>query len=69
MPTIEAQATQLEAEVLARVEASIDRALTPAVLSKLAFKGLTPTMARTYLRARAYQAVEQELRALGGAHA
>lgn len=61
------QAAHLEAQCLARVEEQIAKALTPAVLSKLAFKGVTPEQAKAHLRARAYQAMEQALFTMGRA--
>lgn len=42
--------TAQDAEVA--VESRIDAALTPQALSALAFKGVTPTQAREYLRKR-----------------
>lgn len=42
-------------------EAKIDAALTPDVLSRLAFKGVTPSQAREYLRKRVALAVAEEV--------
>ena len=42
------------------IDERIDRQLTPEVLSKLAFKGITPTQAREYLRAKAVDALRKE---------
>ena len=36
--------------LLAQIDERIDLQLTPEVLSKLAFKGITPSQARDYLR-------------------
>lgn len=38
------------ASLLAQIDERIDLQLTPEVLSKLAFKGITPSQARDYLR-------------------
>lgn len=45
-PTLTQQAAELEAQIEARITA----ALTPEVLSKLGFRGITPQQAREYLR-------------------
>ena len=45
--------------LLATIDARIDLQLTPEVLSKLAFKGFTPTTARDFLRRRALQAIAE----------
>jgi TRAP-type C4-dicarboxylate transport system substrate-binding protein len=42
------------------IDERIDRQLTPEVLSKLAFKGITPEQARSYLRRVAADAVFAE---------
>lgn len=42
------------------IDERIDRQLTPEVLSKLAFKGITPAQARSYLRRVAADAIFAE---------
>lgn len=46
-------------EAEARIEASIDRHLTPEVLDKLRAKGITEAQARVHLRRKAMGAVLQ----------
>jgi hypothetical protein len=47
------------AALLARIDERIDLQLTPEVLSKLAFKGITPEMARDRLRVCAITALAE----------
>ena len=48
------------AALLAQVDERIDLQLTPEVLSKLAFKGWTPSAARDHLRKLALEAIAKE---------
>jgi hypothetical protein len=59
-PTTAAAVASLAAEAEARVESRIDAALTPEVLSRLAFKGVTPEQARDYLRRRVALQIARE---------
>ncbi len=47
------------AELIVVIDERIDRQLTPPVLSRLAFKGITPDAARDYLRVRALQGLAE----------
>ena len=47
------------ASLLAQIDERIDLQLTPEVLSKLAFKGITPEQARDLLRVKALQALAE----------
>lgn len=44
-------------DLLAAIDSRIDVALTPEVLSKLAFRGVTPEQARRHLRLSAIKAL------------
>lgn len=48
------------ASLLAQIDERIDLQLTPEILSKLAFKGITPSQARDYLRRCALKAIAEE---------
>ena len=48
------------ASLLALIDERIDLQLTQEVLSKLAFKGITPSQARDYLRKCAIKAIAEE---------
>lgn len=48
------------ASLLAQIDERIDLQLTPEVLSKLAFKGWTPSAARDHLRSLALKALAEE---------
>ena len=48
------------ASLLAQIDERIDLQLTPEVLSKLAFKGWTPSAARDHLRKLALKALAEE---------
>jgi len=52
--------SSLLSDAEAYAEAKITAALTPAVLSRLAFKGITPQQAREFLRARVALEVARE---------
>lgn len=47
------------ASLLAQIDERIDLQLTPEVLSELAFKGITPSQARDYLRKCALRAITE----------
>ena len=47
------------ASLLAQIDERIDLQLTPEVLSELAFKGITPSQARDYLRKCALRAIAE----------
>lgn len=47
------------ASLLAQIDERIDLQLTPEVLSKLAFKGITPSQARDRLRVCAIKALAE----------
>lgn len=54
-------------EIEARIQASIDRQLTPEVLERLARRGITVAAAREHLRMRAWEALAAETARTAGA--
>lgn len=59
LPGREAIMATTPASLLAQIDERIDLQLTPEILSKLAFKGITPSQARDRLRVKALQALAE----------